>query len=70
MLQIAIASVSGFDATCPAGSAAVPTVPLASAFINVTVLHGFDTNASIPYGNGTTNATVGGLKWNIDAQGW
>lgn len=72
-LQIAnLASVPGFNATsCPGGAAPMPSaVPLSSAFINVTVLYSFSGNATIPYGNGTANATAGSVKWNLDAQGW
>ncbi|KAI8476902.1 MAG: hypothetical protein J3K34DRAFT_502663 [Monoraphidium minutum] len=70
-LQVSgLASVPGFSAACPGGAAPVAALPLDQASINVTVFYNIAADLSLPYGNGTTNVTAGGIKWNIDAQGW
>jgi hypothetical protein len=44
--------------------------PASRASINVTIYYGFSGNASIPYGNGTTTAQAGSIKWDLDAAAW
>jgi hypothetical protein len=62
--------VPSFSAGCPGGAASLATLPLADARIDVTVYYNLTQDIQFPYGNGTSNATANGIKWNMDAQAW